>query len=129
MGRDQSTHEFHYYNFIVDMKVCGQTDLYTEATMSKPAVVAAIDFGTSNTKLAFGIETNDPNNPYNLATFTNWKCTPSVGLLYTAPSTILLDGTGAVIAYGHEAELRYISLKSAKKGAHLFKHFKMEKVR
>ena len=94
--------------------------------MSSPAVVAAIDFGTSNTKLAFGIEVDDPNNPYVIIPFTEWECAPGGDLVYTAPTSILLDETGEVDAYGWEAEHRYGCLDEIERRTYrLFKHFKM----
>ena len=90
--------------------------------MSEPAVVAAIDFGTSNTKLAFGVDANeDP------ITFTEWECAPGGDLVTMAPTTILLDETGEVVAYGWDAEQRYGTLEPVDRKSHrLFKHFKMK---
>ena len=97
--------------------------------MSEPAVVAAIDFGSSNTKLAFGVDDNaEP------IAFTEWECAPGGDLVTMVPTTILLDETGEVIAYGWEAEQRYGTLYTEDRNSHrLFKQFKMklheEKVR
>ena len=62
--------------------------------MSEPAVVAAIDFGTSYTKLAFGVGAND--NP-KIIPFTEWEYALVGDLMTMAPTTILLDETGEVL--------------------------------
>ena len=90
--------------------------------MSEPAVVAAIDFGTSYTKLAYGVDDDEDPIP-----FTEWECAPVGGLVTMAPTTILLDETGEVVAYGWEAEHKYGTLEPEDKNSHrLFKHFKMK---
>ena len=92
--------------------------------MSSP--VAAIDFGTSNTKLAFGVEVNDPNNPYEIISFAEWECAPGGNMVHVAPTSILLDETGEVDAYGWEAEHKYGGLDEVERRTYrLFKHFKM----
>ena len=95
--------------------------------MSSPAVVAAVDFGTTNTKLAFGIKVDDPNNPYVILPFTEWECAPGGDVVHVAPTSILLDETGEVDAYGWEAEHKYGGLDERDRCTYwLFKHFKME---
>ena len=90
--------------------------------MSEPAVVAAIDFGTSNTKLAYGVDDDEDPIP-----FTEWEGAPGGDLVNMAPTTILLDETGEVVAYGWEAEHKYGTLDPVDRNTHrLFKHFKMK---
>ena len=90
--------------------------------MSEPAVVAAIDFGTSNTKLAFGVDVNEEP-----IIFTEWEGVQGGDLVTTAPTTILLAETGEVAAYGWEAEETYRTLELVERNKHrLFKHFKMK---
>jgi hypothetical protein len=94
--------------------------------MGSPAVVAAIDFGTSNTKLAFGVEVNDPKTPYEIIPFTEWESAPGGDMVYAAPTNILFDETGEVVAYGWDVEDTYAALDKVEKRTYrLFKHFKM----
>ena len=84
-------------------------------------IVAAIDFGTCNTKMAFAHLTHgkDPQ----IVVMDNWENAPEA---LTTPTNILIDDTGKVLGYGYEAEEMFRALPSdAEKICYLFKNFKM----
>ena len=97
--------------------------------MIRRGVVAAIDFGTCNTRLAFGIkqESYQSLSDIELVVMNDWKRAPQSGGAQMAPTSILFDSTGETVSYGWAAEGDFCDLSPFKKRSHyLFKNFKME---
>ena len=95
------------------------------ASLKDQKLVAAIDFGTCNTKMAFALEpkTPDGGTQCQVVVMDAWENAPGATM---APTAILIDHTGAVAAYGYQAEEMFRVLDKAKaKISFLFKNFKM----
>ena len=96
--------------------------LYSVFVMSQK-IVAAIDFGTCNTKMAFAFNPLTRGGDAQVVVMDAWENAPGAAM---APTTILIDHTGEVAAYGYEAEERFRVLDKAEaKVSFLFKNFKM----
>lgn len=86
-------------------------------------IVAAIDFGTCNTKMAFAVKHVTLGSDTRVVVMDAWENAPGATM---APTAILIDHTGEVAAYGYEAEETFRVLDKAKaKLSFLFKNFKM----
>lgn len=86
-------------------------------------VIGAIDFGTCNTRLAFGVKVS---GKLNVRLVDNWERAP-LGGNKVAPTSILFDKKGEVIAYGWEAEAKFCDFEEKDRNEHpFFKNFKME---
>ena len=86
-------------------------------------IVAAIDFGTCNTRMAFAFKPLTTGVEAQIVVMNAWENAPGAVM---APTTILIDHTGEVAAYGYEAEETFRVLDVAKaKISFLFKNFKM----
>lgn len=94
-------------------------------------VVAAIDFGTCNTRMAFaydilpdgGVGAQLHISSDKVAVMDAWEDAPGLSMV---PTSILIDHTGEVSAYGYEAEEKFRALTVAQaKASYLFKNFKM----
>ena len=86
-------------------------------------LVAAIDFGTCNTKMAFAHTPLTRSVDAQVVVMDAWENAPAAVM---APTTILIDHTGEVAAYGYEAEEKFRALPAAQaKISYLFKNFKM----
>ena len=86
-------------------------------------IVAAIDFGTCNTRMAFAFNPLTRGGDAQVVVMDAWENAPGATM---APTTILIDHTGKVNAYGYEAEERFRVLDKAEaKRSFLFKNFKM----
>ena len=98
---------------------------FTSAALWKgPKIVAAIDFGTCNTKMAFTFNPWIRGGAVRLVIMDSWDNAPPPAV--TAPTTILIDHTGEVAAYGYDAEEKFRALPAAQaKVSYLFKNFKM----
>ena len=84
-------------------------------------IVAAIDFGTCNTKMAFAHLTHGKDAQ--IVVMDDWENAPEA---LTTPTSILIDHTGKVLGYGYEAEEMFRALPSDEaKICYLFKNFKM----
>ena len=97
--------------------------LYRRIAMEQ--IVAAIDFGTCNTKMAFAYIPFTHGRPVGVRVdvMDAWENAPAALM---APTTILIDHTGEVAAYGYEAEEKFRTLPAAQaKKSYLFKNFKM----
>ena len=95
--------------------------------MSQKEVVAAIDFGTCNTRLAFGVQNAESSklSDIELVVMNDWRKAPDV-LMTMAPTTLLVDEKKEVAGYGWEAEDMFRTLPPAdKKSYYLLKNFKM----
>ena len=91
--------------------------------MDSVKIVAAIDFGTCNTRMAFAFNPCTPGEDAQVVPMDAWENAPGAVM---APTTILIDHTGEVAAYGYEAEEAFRVLDVAKaKISYLFKNFKM----
>ena len=98
-------------------------DVYS-ATLVKGKIVAAIDFGTCNTKMAFAYNPLTRGEDARVVVMNAWENAPPPAVM--APTTILIDHTGEVTAYGYEAEEKFRTLPAAQaKISYLFKNFKM----
>ena len=87
-------------------------------------IVAAIDFGTCNTKMAFAFNPLTRGMDVRPAVMDAWENAPPLAVM--APTTILIDHTGKVAAYGYDAEEKFRALPAAQaKTSYLFKNFKM----
>ena len=86
-------------------------------------IVAAIDFGTCNTRMAFALKPLATFGEANIVVMDAWENAPGSPL---APTTILIDHTGEIAAYGYEAEEMFRVLDKAKaRVSYLYKNFKM----
>ena len=93
-------------------------------------IVAAIDFGTCNTRIAFARLSSLIGIPrtqdIDIFVMDNWENAPD-GLKTMAPTSVLFNMTGDAIAYGFDAEDQFQSLKPSElRSRYLFKYFKME---
>ena len=98
---------------------------FTSAALLKgQKIVAAIDFGTCNTKMAFAFNPLTRGGDVRVVVMDSWENAPPPAVM--APTTILIDHTGEVSAYGHDAEEKFRALPAAQaKISYLFKNFKM----
>lgn len=90
-------------------------------------LVAAIDLGTCNTRMAFAYRPStdscDTKVSPRVIPMDDWE--DAAGAVM-APTTILIDHTGEVAAYGYQAEEKFRVLTVAQaKVSYLFKNFKM----
>ena len=94
------------------------------ASRREQTVVGAIDFGTCNTRMAFGVKGAEK---VNLMVVDDWNSAPQLGSTPLSPTSILLDSQQALVAYGWEAEekIRNYSGKEMNE-SFFFKNFKME---
>ena len=105
------------------------------ANSIREKVVAAIDFGTCNTRIAFAlllkkdtgtisrINAKTKMKDIDIYVVDNWKSSP-IPLSPVVPTSVLIDPSMKAIAYGHDAEQQ---LRTVDKTTHYyFKHFKME---
>ena len=93
-------------------------------------IVAAIDFGTCNTRIAFARVSSLIGIPrtqdMDIFVMDNWENAPD-GLKTMAPTSVLFNMTGDAVAYGFDAEDHFQSLKPSQlRSKYLFKYFKME---
>ena len=87
-------------------------------------LVAAIDFGTCNTRMAFAFKPLTERGSIDIVMMDSWENAPGRDIM--APTSILIDHTGEVKAYGFEAEESFRILDKAEaKVSFLFKNFKM----
>ena len=88
------------------------------------AVVAAIDFGTCNTRLAFGVKGAEKEIVH---VVDDWNCAPQLASKPLSPTSILLDSKQALVAYGWEAEENVCNYSDKDlEECFFFKNFKME---
>ena len=88
-------------------------------------LVAAIDFGTCNTKMAFAFRPSTEDGSIKIIVVNDWESAPGSDTM--APTTIHMDPRGEVKAYGFHAEESFRNLnKDEARRSFLFKHFKME---
>ena len=86
------------------------------------AVVAAIDFGTCNTRLAFGIK--GPGK-VDIRLVDNWENAPAGGS-QMVPTCILFNSKREIVAYGWEAEEIFREYgDKEREESFLFRNFKM----
>ncbi|XP_056013359.1 heat shock 70 kDa protein 12B-like [Ostrea edulis] len=95
-------------------------------SFSAPALVAAIDLGTTFSGYAYSLRSAFDENPLKIN--TNYWCNEYMGLLsLQTPSVVLLKPNKTFHAFGYEAENKYASL--AEDSEHMewfyFKRFKM----
>ena len=104
--RESESARLHWSAFVIDRKI-----------------VAAIDFGTCNTKMAFAFNPLTGGGDTQVVVMDAWENAPGAVM---APTTILIDHTGQVVAFGYEAEEKFRVLDVGKaKISYLFKNFKM----
>ena len=97
--------------------------VFSAALVKGQKIVAAIDFGTCNTKMAFAYKPLTRGGDARVVVMDAWENAPAAVM---APTTILIDHTGEVAAYGYEAEEKFRTLPAAQaKISYLFKNFKM----
>lgn len=91
----------------------------------QPKIVAAIDFGTCNTRMAFALKPLVATaKDVQVIVMDDWKHAPGALM---APTSVLIDHTNSVIGYGHEAEEMFRAMKPAeRRSCFLFKNFKMD---
>lgn len=87
--------------------------------ISSSDVVAAIDFGTAFSAYAFSFLEDFNRDPFNISTNPWNKYADS----YKIPTSVLFDAEKNFIAFGDEAEQKYLELK--KTGCYFFQKFKM----
>ena len=90
----------------------------------KRKIVAAIDFGTCNTRMAFAFKPLTQQGNIDIIVMDAWENAPGHDTM--APTAILFDPQKNVQAYGFDAEesFRVLDKAEAKKSL-LFKYFKM----
>ena len=97
--------------------------IHPAASVKGHKLVAAIDLGTCNTKMAFAYIPLTGGGDARVVVMDAWENAPAAVM---APTTILIDHTGEVAAYGYEAEEKFRTLPAAQaKISYLFKNFKM----
>lgn len=90
--------------------------------MDERTFVAAIDFGTCNTKMAFAYRPQAQTGTPKIYPMDDWENTSGNDV----PTSILTDRSGEVKAYGYHAEQSFRQLdQSEVKRFLLFKDFKM----
>lgn len=90
-------------------------------------LVAAIDFGTTNSGYAFSCRSDFQNDP--LAIVTNqWKTGDGRSVPFKAPTCVLFDKFQRFDSFGFKAEETYSKLVTENQYSnwYFFKHFKME---
>ena len=97
---------------------------FSPAALSRDQkIIAAIDIGTCNTKMAFACYPLTHRGDVQIIVMNAWESSPGA---MVAPTIILIDHTGEVAAYGYDAEEKFRVLPAAQvKGSYLFKNFKM----
>ena len=80
----------------------------------------AIDFGTTESGFSFSFQHED-------TIYQNKNWGQDLGFMsYKAPSSVLIDQTGAFDSFGYEAENKYMSLeKEDRQSFNLYRRFKM----
>lgn len=92
--------------------------------MDERTFVAAIDFGTCNTKMAFAYRPQAQRGTPKIYPMDAWESASGRDVM--APTSILTDRNGEVKAYGYHAEQSFRQLdKSEVNRFLLFKDFKM----
>ena len=92
------------------------------AVQCKQVVVAAIDFGTCNTRMAFGVKGPDK---VHLRVVDNWENSPS-DVNQMVPTCILFNSKRELVAYGWEAEEKFREYGDKERDqSFLFRNFKM----
>ena len=92
------------------------------AVQCKQAVVAAIDFGTCNTRMAFGVKGPDK---VHVRVVNNWENAPSY-VSEMVPTCILFNSKRELVAYGWEAEEKFREYEDKERNqSFLFRNFKM----
>ena len=87
----------------------------------QPSFVAAIDFGTTFTGLAFA---SYPHGKHNVA-LNKWN--GHEGVEVKAPTAVLFHSSGEFASFGFEAVREYYEKGDREKlDCYFFKHFKME---
>lgn len=92
-------------------------------------LVAAIDFGTTYSGYAFSFRHEYERDPLKISTNTSWTTNSGLGLVsWKTPTTVLLGPNQDFVAFGYEAEERYIQLaeNDEHKDWYYFQHFKMQ---
>lgn len=91
----------------------------------QPLIVAAIDFGTCNTRMAFAPKPLvNTMESLEIIVMDDWEHSPGA---QKAPTSVLMDNSQSVIAYGYEAEEMFRTLRLAeRRSSYLFKNFKMD---
>ena len=107
----------------MDMSVQPVEQFHFTSAAKGHKIVAAIDFGTCNTKMAFAFNPLTRGGDVRVVVMDAWENAPAAVM---APTTILIDHTGEVTAYGYDAEEKFHALPAAQaKISYLFKNFKM----
>lgn len=92
------------------------------AVQCKQAVVAAIDFGTCNTRMAFGVRGPEK---VNVRLVDNWENAPP-DANQMVPTCILFNSKREIVAYGWEAEEKFREYTDKERDeSFLFRNFKM----
>jgi len=77
-------------------------------------VVAAIDFGTTYSGYAFSFKSDYNQDKLKIFTNSQWSCGEKVVTSYKTPTSLLLDGSLQFVAFGHEAERRYMEMEQTR---------------
>lgn len=91
----------------------------------QPQIVAAIDFGTCNTRMAFAVKRHvKTEEKLEIIVMSDWKHAPDAKM---APTTVLVDHAHRITAYGQEAEENFRRMSDRdRRSCCLFKNFKMD---
>ena len=89
---------------------------------SLPKTVGAIDLGTCNTRIAFGMRPNKTEGNFRVQLMTEWE--DSKGNPDMAPTSILFNKAEEVVAYGFAAEKKFKNPEG--KEHYFFRNFKMD---
>lgn len=93
-----------------------------------PALIAAIDFGTMYSGYAFSIIDSSPKRQFTINMNQAWNAGGHNLLSIKTPTTLLLDASKQLVAFGYQAENRYTELEMDGKidGYYYFHRFKMK---
>ena len=90
---------------------------------NRPKAVGAIDFGTCNTRIAFGMRpTDEKDGKFRVQLVTEWE--DSKGNPDMAPTSILFSKAKEVVAYGFAAEQKFKN--DVGEDYYFFRNFKMD---
>ena len=89
-------------------------------------MVAAIDFGTTYSGYAFSFRYDFENDPLKVSA-NSWTAGSGGLMSHKTPTTVLIDDSGELDAFGYEAEDRYTELADddAHGGHYYFRRIKM----
>jgi hypothetical protein len=112
---------------MVTTTACAIEDTEDKATADEILLVAALDFGTTYSGIAWSFTHEFEKYPLRISSL-HWSSMigPSQASCKT-PTSLLVKSNGEMVAFGYDAEEQYSELAddNAQSGYCFFKHFKM----